>query len=105
MKRKDDAEDRKTAEKDQQKAAERTHWTLSEDSSVSGVSLPKHKFIVEYDSTGQGLLTQPAGAIGRQSFKNYNKSLEPNSAAKPSTGGPANKLAKLADNPSSVKNK
>lgn len=103
MKRKDDAEERKAAEKEQQKAAERTHWTLGEESSLTGVSVPKLKFIVEYDSTGQGLLNQPSGAIGRKSYRNYNKDLEPPTKipSKAATG-PVYKMAKLADKPVSA---
>lgn len=96
MKRKDDAEERKQTEKEQQKSVERTHWTLEDKTassdSASSSSSNKPKLIIEYDNSG----FSEVGAIGRTSFRNFNKAPE---ATSTSTSSPStsNKIPKLAE--------
>lgn len=90
MKRKDEAEERKHVEQETQKSVERTHWTLEDKGPSSSETEIKPKFIIEYDNTGG--ISGPA--VGRQTFKNFNK--EPESTS--NTGGPMNKIPKLSDN-------
>lgn len=95
MKRKDDAEERKQTEKEQQKSVDRTHWTLDDQigSSSSLNSRDKIKFIVEYDNSTQ----IEGGAVGRQSFRNFNKEADAAASTSSTTGKSdnTNKIPKL----------
>lgn len=75
MKRKEDAELRKQQEVTQQKAVERTHWTLDNQTP----SATKAKFVVEYD-----LSSSTHSVLGRQEF------------VKPKKGADSPKTAKVA---------
>lgn len=94
MKRKDEAEERKQVEKETQKSVERTHWTLENEGPSANETERKPKFIIEYDNTG-GI---SGSAVGRQSFKNFNKEPESTSVNNTGSNGPVSKIPKLSDN-------
>lgn len=65
MKRKEDAETRREQESVQQRAVERTHWTVEDLPKTAGT---RPRFQVEYD-----LSASTSAVQGRQSYCNYNK--------------------------------